>query len=169
MSFQIRANDRLSDSIINNNILLNEGYGPNRGTRNTKDPVYGLRSATASTPGAVAFTSPVTGQIGYAAPLRPGVDQSGFPWRFNPAYQYTGPDVLGTYNVNVNHDSDCEDFPYGPPGCASNHVMFEQEGILSCSNRRKFSSVGAGENSRTGENFSCSNRREFSPVRTREN
>jgi len=129
MSFQVRANDRLSDRIINNNVLLTEGYGPNRGTRNTKDPVYGLRSATASTPGAVAFTSPVTGQIGYAAPLRPGVDQAGFPWRFNPAYKYTGPDVLGTYDVNVNHDENCEDYPYGPPGCASNHVMFEQEGI----------------------------------------
>ena len=36
---------------------------------------------------------------------------------------------LGTYDVNVNHDTNCEDYPYGPPGCASNHVMFEQEGI----------------------------------------
>ena len=42
MSFQIRANDRLSDRIINNNVLLTEGYGPNRGTRNTTDAVYGL-------------------------------------------------------------------------------------------------------------------------------
>ena len=86
MSFQIRANDRLSDRIINNNILLTEGYGPNRGTRNTTDPVYGVRLATASTPGAVAFTNPITGNIGYGAPLRPGVDAAGFPWRFNPAY-----------------------------------------------------------------------------------
>ena len=43
-----------------------EGYGPNRGTRNTTDAVYGLRGATASTPGAVAFTNPITGQVGYA-------------------------------------------------------------------------------------------------------
>ncbi len=129
MSFQIRANDRLSDRIINNNILLTEGYGPNRGTRNTTDPVYGVRLATASTPGAVAFTNPITGSIGYGAPLRPGVDAAGFPWRFNPAYGSTGPDVIGTYNVNVNNDPNCDSFPYGPPGCASNHVMFEQDGI----------------------------------------
>ena len=94
MSLQIRANDRLSDRVINNNVLLTEGYGPNRGTRNTTDAVYGLRGATASTPGAVAFTNPITGQVGYGAPLRPGVDASGFPWRFNPAYGSTGPDVI---------------------------------------------------------------------------
>ena len=131
MSFQIRANDRMSDRIINNNVLLTEGYADNRGTRNTKDAVYGLRKATATTPGAVAFTNPITGQIGYGAPLRPGVDASGFPWRLNPAYGSTGPDVIGTYDVNVNDDNHCDDFPYGPPGCAANHVMFEQEGIQS--------------------------------------
>ena len=63
MSFQIRANDRLSDRIINNTVLLTEGYGPNRGTRNTTDAVYGLRKATHN-PGAVAFTT-LTGQVGY--------------------------------------------------------------------------------------------------------
>ena len=129
MSFQVRANDRLSDRIINANVLLTEGYGPNRGTRNTTDPVYGLRGATATTPGAVAFTNPITGEIGYGAPLRAGVDQSGFPWRLNPAYGSTGPDVIGTYNVNVNDDAGCDQFPYGPPGCAANHSMFEQNGI----------------------------------------
>ena len=129
MSFQVRANDRLSDRIIGNNILLSEGYGPNRGKRNTTDAVYGLRAATATTPGAVSFTNPLTGEIGYGAPLRPGVDATGFPWRFNPAYGSSGPDVIGTYNVNVNHDENCEEFPYGPPGCAANHEMFEQEGI----------------------------------------
>ena len=131
MSWQIRANDRLSDRIINNNVLLSEGYGPNRGMRNTTDPVYGLRGATASTPGAVAFTNPITGQVGYGAPLRPGVDQAGFPWRFNPAYGSTGPDVIGTYDVNVNDDQNCNDYPYGPPGCAANHVEFAQAGIQS--------------------------------------
>jgi len=69
--------------------------------------------------------------VGYGAPLRPGVDAAGFPWRFNPAYGSTGPDVIGTYDVNVNNDQNCNDFPYGPPGCAANHVMFEQEGIQS--------------------------------------
>jgi outer membrane receptor protein involved in Fe transport len=131
MSFQVRANDRLSDRIIGNNVLLTEGYADNRGQRNTTDPVYGLRAATATTPGAVAFTNPITGVVGYGAPLRAGVDQSGFPWRLNPAYGSTGPDVIGTYDVNVNDDSNCNNFPYGPPGCAANHVMFEQEGLQS--------------------------------------
>ena len=39
--------------------------------------------------------------------------------------------MIGTYDVNVNNDQNCNDFPYGPPGCAANHVMFEQEGIQS--------------------------------------
>ena len=55
MSFQVRANDRMSDRIINSNVLLTEGYANNRGQRNTTDPVYGLRAATATTPGAVAL------------------------------------------------------------------------------------------------------------------
>ena len=130
MSFQIRANDRISDRIIGSGVLLNEGYANNRGTRNTTDAVYGLRKATATTPGAVKFVNPINGSIGYGAPRRAGVDITGFPWRFNPAYGHTGPDTLGTFNVNNNNES-CGDWPYGPPGCSRNHEMFEHEGIQS--------------------------------------
>ena len=30
------------------------------------------------------------------------------------------PSVIGTYDVDVNYDQNCEDFPYGPPACNSN-------------------------------------------------
>jgi len=127
MSFNIRVNDRLSDRVINNRVLMTEGYGDNRGTRNTKDAVLGIRKVTAGSTGAVRFVNPINGTIGYGAPLRAGVDPTAFPWRYNAAYGSTGPDVLGTYNVNVNDDAGCDSFPYS--NCASNHVMFEQTGI----------------------------------------
>lgn len=125
MSFQIRGNDRLSDRVIPQSILITEGYGANRGTRNRTDAVYGLRSATATTPGAIAFTHPITGEVAYGAARRAGVDNTGFPWRFNPGYGQTGPDVIGTRNVNVQNDANC-DYPYD--NCNSQHTMFEQNG-----------------------------------------
>ena len=104
MSLQVRANNRLSDRIIGNRILLSEGYGANRGTRNTTDPVYGLRAVTAETPGAMKFTNTITGEVAYGAARRPGVDIAGFPQRFNPMYgRSDAPSVIGTYNVDVNH------------------------------------------------------------------
>ena len=36
--------------------------------------------------------------------------------------------VIGTYDVDVNYDQNCEDFPYGPPACNSNRERFEHEG-----------------------------------------
>ncbi len=129
MSLQVRANDRLSDRIIGNRILLTEGYGANRGTRNTTDPVYGLRAVTADTPGAMKFTNTITGVVAYGAPRRPGVDIVGFPQRMNPMYGRSGaPSVIGTYDVDVNHDATCNDYPYGPPACTSNREKFEHEG-----------------------------------------
>ena len=35
---------------------------------------YGMRAATATTPGATMFTHPTTGEVAYGAPVRPGVD-----------------------------------------------------------------------------------------------
>jgi len=129
MSLQFRANDRLSDRIIGNRILMTEGYGDNRGQRNTTDPVYGLRAVTADTPGAMQFTNTITGVVGYGASRRPGVDIIGFPWRYNPMYgRSDAPSVIGTYDVDVNYDQNCEDFPYGPPACNSNRERFEHEG-----------------------------------------
>ena len=130
MSFQIRANDRIADRIINSRVLLNECYGSFRGSRDTANAVYGLRKATEDTPGAIKFTNTITGAVAYGAPRRPGVDQVGFPWRYNPMYGRTSaPNIVGTYEVDNNHDTNCEDFPYGPPACDSQHVKFDQRGI----------------------------------------
>ena len=129
MSFQFRANDRLSDRIINQRLLQNEGYGANRGTRNTTDAVYGLRPVTEDTPGAIRFDNTVTGAVAYGAPRRPGVDGIGFPWRYNPMYgRSDAPSTIGTHNVDHNHDPLCNEFPYGPPACANQHVKFDQNG-----------------------------------------
>lgn len=129
MSFQIRANDRLSDRIIGNRVLVTEGYGANRGTRNTTDPVYGLRPVSASTPGAIKFENTITGVVGYGAPRRPGVDIIGFPYRYNPMFgRSDAPSVIGTFDVDINYDQNCEDFPYGPPACNSNRERFEHTG-----------------------------------------
>ena len=128
MSLQVRGNDRLSDRIIGNRVLLNEGYGDNRGTRNTTDPIYGLRAVSADTPGAITFNNTVTGVVGYGAPRRPGVDIAGFPYRYNPMYgRSDAPSTIGTYDVDINYEEDCEDFPFG--NCNSNRERFEHEGI----------------------------------------
>jgi outer membrane receptor protein involved in Fe transport len=129
MSFQVRANDRLSDRVIGANILLTEGYGPNRGMRNTTDAVYGVRKVDENHPNAIQFTNS-RGVVGYGAPLRPGVDVSGWPGRYNPMYGYVGESVIGTFNVSANMDPNCNDWPY-PNGCASNHEKFEHNGIQS--------------------------------------
>jgi outer membrane receptor protein involved in Fe transport len=125
MSFQIRANDRISDRFIPTGSLITEGYGPNRGTRNRTDAVYGIRPATATTPGAVKFVHPITGEVGYGAPRIPGVHITGFPYRLNPGYGLTGPSVLGTTMVNPNNDQNCT-WPHN--NCANANTRFEQNG-----------------------------------------
>ena len=75
------------------------------------------------------FTNTITGVVAYGAARRPGVDIVGFPQRMNPMYgRSDAPSVIGTYDVDVNHDTNCEDFPYGPPACASNREKFEHQG-----------------------------------------
>jgi len=128
LEMQVRINDRLSDRIIGQRVLITEGYGPNRGTRNTTDEVYGLRAVPAGTPGAITFTSPVTGAVGYGAPLRAGVDLGPWPGAYNPAYGRTDNNVLGNFKVQVNDDPRCNKFPYRG-GCDSNHSAFEHSGI----------------------------------------
>lgn len=127
MSFQVRANDRLSDRKIPAQYLVNEGYGPNRGTINTKDKVWGLKAVTANYPGAVKFTNPINGAIGYGAPLIPGVDNGSYPGHYNPMYGRTDIDTLGNEMVRVNNDANCNKWPY-PDGCAAPHVEFDQNG-----------------------------------------
>lgn len=128
LEIQVRANDRLSDRLLGQRVLLNQGYGPNRGTRNTTDEVHGLRRVDASTPGAIQFTSRLTGAVGYGAPLRGGVDNGSWPGIYNAAYGRTDNNILGNFKVQVNDDIHCNDFPYRG-GCAANREKFDQNGI----------------------------------------
>ncbi|MDP6771887.1 MAG: hypothetical protein QF704_14395, partial [Anaerolineales bacterium] len=127
VEFQIRANDRLVDNIIPSRVLLDSGAGPLRGTQDTTNMVRGLRRATATTPGAIQFTNPTTGEVGYGAPLRAGVDNASWPGRWNSYYGSSLP-TLNTFNVAVNDDENCWDFPY-IDGCQSNHQYFEHDGV----------------------------------------
>ena len=127
MSFQIRANDRLSDRIIGANVIMDMGYGASRGQLNTTDLIYGIRQVDSTHPNAIKFTNS-RGVVGYGAPKRAGVDIGNWPGRLNPFYGYTGENTLGTFNTGANMDPGCNDFPY-PDGCASNHEKFEQNGI----------------------------------------
>ena len=127
MSFQIRANDRLSDRIIGANVIMDMGYGASRGQLNTKDLIYGLRQVDENHPDAIRFVNS-RGVVGYGAPKRAGIDLGNWPGRLNPFYGYTGENTLGTFNTGANMDPGCNNFPY-PDGCASNHEKFEQNGI----------------------------------------
>ena len=83
----------------------NEGYGRNRGTRNTTDAVYGLRPVTELLLEQSRFENTITGAVAYGAPRRPGVDPIGFPWRYNPMYgRSDAPKTIGTHNIDHNHD-----------------------------------------------------------------
>jgi len=130
IEFQIRANNRYVDNVIGQRVILNAGAGSARGSIDTQNMVRGIRRVTASTPGAMSFTNPKTGEVGYGAPLRPGVDNASWPGRWNPFYGRSDLDVLGTYKVQVNDDEDCRKFPY-VKGCTSNHQFFQHEGIQS--------------------------------------
>ena len=92
----VRYNDRSSDRRIPDAVIINEGVGPLRGIRDNFSPTYGWRPATASTPGAIAFTDPVSGSPVYGAPVRPGLDPSTFPYTGNPA--------LGVDGLRLNSD-----------------------------------------------------------------
>ncbi|NKB97109.1 MAG: TonB-dependent receptor plug domain-containing protein [Pseudomonadales bacterium] len=81
ITVETRYNDRRSLRRIGASTLIDQGWGNNRGTRGTDLYAFGVRAVDATTPGASMFTHPITGAIGYGAPIRPGVDiaSSSFP------------------------------------------------------------------------------------------
>ena len=74
LNISTRINKRNSYRVIGNGVLIDQGWGADRGTRRTDLYAYGMRAATATTPGATMFTHPTTGEVAYGAPVRPGVD-----------------------------------------------------------------------------------------------
>lgn len=76
LDISTRINKRNSSRVIGNGVLIDQGWGADRGTRRTDLYAFGMRAATAATPGATMFTHPTTGEVAYGAPVRPGVDTS---------------------------------------------------------------------------------------------
>ena len=132
VTFNIRANDRLVDQPTVAPILLDQGWGPYRGTHGPDNAVYGIKKVSASYPGAYAYTHPTTGEVRYGAAIVPGVDRnSSVVQNFNPEYGASNSNnTIGQFGARVNME-DCNNssFPYNNNNCQ--HVMFEHEGIQS--------------------------------------
>ncbi|MFT5692487.1 MAG: outer membrane receptor protein involved in Fe transport [Oceanicoccus sp.] len=121
-----RANDRESDRIIGNDVLISEGAGDTRGIRSTDHYVLGFREVAPGTPGGQAFTEPNTGEVKWGANIREGVDRNAWPHQPNAAYGQDGlakvingasksdPNLLTTSN---NEGGDCDVFPSTENSC----------------------------------------------------
>jgi hypothetical protein len=83
----LRWNDRKSDRVIGQAVLVDQGPLGERGMINSSKYAYGIRPVAPGTPGALPFTHPVTGDPRFGAPIRPGVDTAAthrpnsFLWR----------------------------------------------------------------------------------------
>ena len=132
ITWNIRANDRMLDQPTVAPVLLDQGWGPNRGTHSEGQAVYGIKRVSSTYPGAYAFTHPTTGEVRYGASLVPGVDRnSSVVQNFNPEFGASGSNrTIGEFGARVNmEDCDSASFPYNNNNCQ--HVMFEHEGIQS--------------------------------------
>ncbi|HEY5647467.1 MAG TPA: TonB-dependent receptor plug domain-containing protein, partial [Pseudomonadales bacterium] len=151
IQWNARVNDRKSDRVIGNSVLLDLGAGPVRSMPSVDRPVNGLRcnpsvapgycqagapTTDATTPGAMAFTNPNTGATVWGAYNRPGIDQVGWPGQPNsfymqdPALRPLGLSAKKPRNeTQVNDDPNCDDFPY--TDCNSNHELFEHRSLQS--------------------------------------
>ncbi len=132
ITFNIRGNDRLVDQPTVAPVLLDQGWGPYRGTHGPENAVYGIKRVSASYPGAYAYTHPTTGEVRYGAAIVPGVDRnSSVVQNFNPEYGASNQNsTVGKFGARVNME-DCNNssFPYNNNNCQ--HVLFEHEGIQS--------------------------------------
>ncbi len=85
----VRWNGRSSDRIIGDYVLIDTGPQGDRGAIDTGNFAYGIRPVAAGTPGALPFVHPVTGEVRYGAPIRPGLDLAA-SHRPNSYYGVTG-------------------------------------------------------------------------------
>ncbi|MBT3694502.1 MAG: TonB-dependent receptor plug domain-containing protein, partial [Gammaproteobacteria bacterium] len=85
----VRWNDRDSDIISGQQLVVADGIAGQRNTRDTTNFARGLRPTTGSTAGESIFTHPTTGALLYGLPVRPGVDRAASQVP-NPAFGATG-------------------------------------------------------------------------------
>ena len=70
----LRWNDRKSDRVIGQSLLMDRGPLGARGVIDSTSYAYGIRPVAAGTPGALGFAHPVTGATVFGGAIRPGVD-----------------------------------------------------------------------------------------------
>jgi len=89
LQMNVRWNDRDSDIISGQQLVVADGIAGQRNTRDTSNFARGLRPSNGATAGESTFTHPTTGVLLYGLPVRPGVDRaaSNAP---NPAFGATG-------------------------------------------------------------------------------
>ncbi|XOV86830.1 MAG: TonB-dependent receptor [Pseudomonadota bacterium] len=116
----LRGNDRVSNRLIESSPIINGGSAPERGNIGTDRFVLGLREVPAGTPGALAFTNPLTGAQKFALNRREGVDVGGWPYQPNPLYGQSQVQALvnGSSQSNPNdiqainmEGGDCRAYP----------------------------------------------------------
>ena len=125
ITLKTRANDRLSNRIIQSPVLVTEGPAPIRGQPSTNVYAFGLHAVNAGDPGAMAFNDPASGATIYGAYVRPGVDPAAST-QPNAAYGdaaypalMAGATTSDPNNTNIAEDDGpgpCE-FPYTLQNC----------------------------------------------------
>ncbi|MBT5332858.1 MAG: TonB-dependent receptor [Gammaproteobacteria bacterium] len=108
----VRWNDRDSDIVSGQQLVVADGIAGQRNTRGTTNFARGLRTTAGSTAGESIFTHPTTGALLYGLPVRPGLDRaaSNAP---NPAFGATGLTLNQNLfdldnNVATNNENDQE-------------------------------------------------------------
>ncbi|HKI75437.1 MAG TPA: TonB-dependent receptor [Pseudomonadales bacterium] len=125
ITFKTRANDRLSNRVIQSPVLMNEGPTPIRHQPSTGVYVFGLHPVASTDPGAMAFTDPADGSTVYGAYVRPGVDVAS-TYAPNAAYgnsvypqMLAGSSRSDPNNTNISNNDGggpCK-FPYTTRNC----------------------------------------------------
>ena len=138
LAWHVRYNDRKSGRRVGTSVLLTEGSADDRNVLSNDRYVLGLHRVDASTPGAMAFTNPGTGEVRYGAYNRPGVDPIPHPlspnglYVIDPSLRPLGRSPDNPIYVNmVNQDPPgCDHWPYTK--CAGgNHEGFSHSAVQS--------------------------------------
>ncbi|MDZ7669366.1 MAG: hypothetical protein U5Q16_08065 [Gammaproteobacteria bacterium] len=70
----VRWNDRKSDRVIGQSVLVDQGPLGQRGMIDSTTYAYGIRPVAPGTAGALQFNHPITGDPRFGGDIRPGVD-----------------------------------------------------------------------------------------------
>ena len=97
----VRWNDRESDRIIGQAILVDQGPAGQRGMVDGSTYAYGIRPVAAGTPGALSFAHPVTGAMVYGANIVPG---------YHPAATHRPNSFFGVAGQNLDDLDDLDGF-----------------------------------------------------------